>query len=98
MPCAQKATSSALLVGSQSRGTYAKATTAKVDWLDKLPGPAWDYSMKIHIVKYGTPKHEVATVKDAILFDDNSDIRKDWALGAAHNEKNILRIFARMGR
>lgn len=79
-----------------SSPAYAKATTvAKVDWLDKHFGLG--YFDRVHIVKYGTPKHEVATVKDAILFDDNSDIRKDWALGAAYNEKNILHTLLNLG-
>lgn len=79
-----------------STPAYAKAVTvAKVDWLDKYFGVG--YFDQIHIVKYGTPKHEVATIKNAILFDDNSDIRKGWTLGIAHNEKNILHTLTNMG-
>lgn len=37
---------------------------------------------EFHVIKYGTPKHRVANCKDAILIDDNSDVRQAWTLGA----------------
>ena len=68
---------------------YKQATrVAKIDWLDKHFGVG--YFDKIHMVQYGTPKHKVATIKNALLFDDNEEVRQTWNIGTAHNEKNIL--------
>ena len=37
---------------------------------------------EFHVVKYGTPKHHVVNVKsNAVLVDDNSDVRNAWNIG-----------------
>jgi hypothetical protein len=33
------------------------------------------------VVKYGTPKHTVAKIKNSILVDDDSKVRKMWRNG-----------------
>lgn len=48
---------------------------AKMAWLRKHFG---DTFSEIHVVKYGTPKHNVAKIKNAILVDDNADVRASW--------------------
>ena len=49
---------------------------AKMRWLAKhLPSVQFD---EIHIVPYGTPKYEVAEVKEAILFDDELQNLLEW--------------------
>lgn len=63
---------------------------AKQDWLDKHFGLG--YFDKIHMVQYGTPKHKVATIKNALLFDDNEEVRQAWNIGTAYTEKNILEV------
>lgn len=36
---------------------------------------------EIHVVKYGTPKHKVAKVKESVLVDDNETVRDCWKNG-----------------
>lgn len=36
---------------------------------------------EFHVVKYGTPKHRVAKIKNAVLVDDNKEVRTSWSLG-----------------
>ena len=51
---------------------------AKMEWC-KRHGL---YFSEFHVIKYGTPKHSVTKVKqNAILVDDNSDVRNAWTLG-----------------
>ena len=33
---------------------------------------------EFHCIKYGTPKHKVAKIKNSILVDDNADVRAAW--------------------
>lgn len=63
----------------------------KREWLKThLPNVNFD---KIHLVKYGTPKHHTATEKEgAILFDDNEKVRASWRNGRAYNEQEIFDI------
>ena len=76
-------------LSKDSTEEYKRAVRcAKMDWLDKHFGLG--YFDKIHMVQYGTPKHKVATIKNAILFDDNEEVRQAWNIGTAHDEKNIL--------
>jgi len=76
-------------LAKDSTPEYKQATrVAKIDWLDKHFGIG--YFDKIHMVQYGTPKHQVATIKDSVLFDDNQEVREAWNIGTAYNEKNIL--------
>ena len=76
-------------LAKDSTPEYKQATSvAKIDWLDKHFGIG--YFDQIHMVQYGTPKHQVATIKNSVLVDDNQEVRKAWNIGAAHDEKNIL--------
>lgn len=51
-------------------------TQAKIEWLQNhLPSVDWN---EIHIVAYGTPKHEIAS---GVLFDDEEHNRKEWGVG-----------------
>lgn len=55
---------------------YCKRTRkAKKDWCDKyFPNVFTEF----HVVKYGTPKHQVRKEKDSILVDDNAEVRNAW--------------------
>ena len=58
---------------------YTRETKrAKVAWCEKYFTCISEY----HVVKYGTPKHTVAKIKDSILVDDNADVRNAWKNGA----------------
>lgn len=46
-------------------------------WCDNF-GLSFD---EFHVVKYGTPKHRVAKIKNAVLADDNKEVRTSWSLG-----------------
>ena len=45
---------------------------------------------EFHCVKYGTPKHKVAKIKNAILVDDNSAVRDAWNGYTINAAENIL--------
>lgn len=58
-------------------------------WCDNF-GLSFD---EFHVVKYGTPKHRVAKIKNAVLVDDNKDVRASWSLGQtidANDAKQML--------
>ena len=65
-------------LAKDSTPEYDKAVTmAKLAWLEKhLPSVEWN---EIHIVAYGTPKHEVCK---GVLFDDEEHNRNMWGKGA----------------
>lgn len=57
---------------------------AKMEWLaEHLPSVEWD---EVHIVAYGTPKHEIC---GGVLFDDEEYNRNMWGEGA-FEPKDIL--------
>ena len=63
-----------------------RVTEAKMKWLrTHLKSVHFD---EIHIVAYGTPKHELGK---GILFDDEMPNREKW-IGKAYDEKNIIDI------
>lgn len=62
---------------------------AKIAWCEKYLTCISEY----HVVKYGTPKHSVAYIKDSVLVDDNADVRKAWKNGGiidASNSEQML--------
>lgn len=64
---------------------YTRATKkAKIAWCKKYLSCISEY----HVVKYGTPKHVTAKIKDSILVDDNADVRKAWKNGATIDASN----------
>ena len=66
-----------------------EVTETKKKWLAKhLKSVKWN---EVHIVKYGTPKHEVVNNINGILFDDEEQNRTNWK-GIAYNEKNIINV------
>lgn len=66
-----------------------KVTTAKRKWLKKhLSSVTFD---EIHIVKYGTPKHNFAKTEYDILFDDELKNRNEWT-GKAYDVNDIINI------
>ena len=70
----------------------AKVTTAKKRWLARhLSSVNFD---EIHIVPYGTPKQNFATVND-ILFDDEAKNRENW-IGEAFDVDSIIEILKGM--
>ena len=46
---------------------------------------------EIHIVPYGTPKHEVVKDKNGILFDDEEPNRANWK-GVAYDVNEIIEV------
>lgn len=70
----------------------AKVTAAKYYWLEKhLPSVNFD---EIRIVPHGTPKSEVVSNNNGILFDDEEKNRLEWenAGGLAFDVNNIMEI------
>ena len=76
------------LAGGSTKAFDSAVRKAKQDWLDSHFGKG--YFDHVHMVKYGTPKHHVATVKRAIIVDDNADVRASWKLGVAYDVHNII--------
>lgn len=70
-----------------------RITTTKKVWLKyRLKSVVFD---EVHIVDYGTPKHEVVEKPKGILFDDELKNRTDWK-GQAFDVDNILGILHRI--
>ena len=69
---------------------YCKRTRkAKKEWCEKYFPQVFT---EFHVVKYGTPKHQVRNVKDSILVDDNADVRNAWkgeTIDASDTQKMI---------
>ena len=69
---------------------YSKATRkAKREWLKRHNFPYDSF----HGVAYGTPKQKIeearlADDEEAILFDDDARVRRDWNLGGAIDPTN----------
>lgn len=62
---------------------------AKIEWLkNHLKSVQFD---EIHIVEYGTPKHEIVNDKSGILFDDEEHNRTEWK-GIAYDVHNIIEV------
>lgn len=68
-----------------------RVAEAKRRWLDRHIGAIeWD---EIHIVAYGTPKHEVVAEPTGILFDDEKPNRLAWNTeGRAFNVDHIIEV------
>ncbi len=65
---------------------YTKAVKqAKTAWLHKWFG---DIFSEIHVVKYGTPKHNVARIKNSIIVDDSACVRAAWKNGVTIDASN----------
>lgn len=60
---------------------------AKMKWLlENCPSLLEEF----HVVKYGTPKKKPCKIKNAILVDDNDDVRKQWRGETIDAKGNIL--------
>jgi hypothetical protein len=60
----------------QASEEYKQAVRkAKIEWLKNHIPFIFD---KIHIVKYGAPKHTIPELRYGILVDDNSEVREKW--------------------
>lgn len=67
---------------------YSKAVRAiKRQWVkDMLP-----MATEVHVVKYGTPKHSIIKNKlNAIIVDDNDEVRWAWKVGRTINAKEDI--------
>ena len=64
-------------LSKETTADYDKAVTqAKLQWLQNhLPSVEWN---EVHIVAYGTPKHEIC---GGVLFDDEEHNRNMWGVG-----------------
>ena len=67
----------------------AKVTEAKITWL-KTHLKSVNFE-EIHIVPYGTPKHEIVNNPNGILFDDEEPNRTNW-IGTAYDVDAIIEI------
>ena len=66
-----------------------EVTNAKRKWLaTHLKSVQWD---EVHIVPYGTPKHNIVGYPNGILFDDEVQNRNMWT-GTAYDVQNIVGI------
>jgi len=77
------------LAKGTSNNHHTMVTEEKLEWLDNTGIEFND----IHIVQYGTEKHNVpVSIENSILFDDNAEVREDWERngGIAFDEKSIL--------
>ena len=75
-------------LAKNSTEEYDKAVTeAKLNWL-KTHLKSVEFE-EIHIVPYGTPKHEIVENPNGILFDDEEPNRTNW-LGTAYNVDAII--------
>lgn len=88
-------------------------TIGVVSWLAKNSSYAYDWRVRqvkkgwlkkhlpmvseCHIIKYGTPKRRYCKIKDAILVDDNADVRKQWK-GETIDATNFNRMLASLER
>ena len=62
-------------------------TRAKLNWLKThLKSVQFD---EIHIVPYGTPKHEIVANPNGVLFDDEEPNRTNW-LGTTYDVNAII--------
>ena len=57
-----------------------RVRAAKLAWVKNYFGNIFD---EFHVVKYGTPKHTVASIKNSIIVDDDSRVRGMWKNGEA---------------
>jgi Fe-S cluster biosynthesis and repair protein YggX len=72
-----------------------KTKEAKLKWLKHhMKSINWN---EIHIIEYGTPKHEVVQHKGGILFDDEQQNRDNWQ-GTAYDVNNIVEILKGLRR
>jgi hypothetical protein len=65
---------------------------AKRDWLKKI-----EFKFdEVHMIAYGTPKHKVAKIKNAILVDDDLIVADQWRQAGGSwvnaNDKRWLKI------
>lgn len=66
-----------------------EVTIEKINWLHKhLKSVEWN---EIHIVEYGTPKHDIVNYPNGILFDDEQKNRMEW-IGTAYDETDIMSV------
>ena len=66
-----------------------RVTKAKIEWLKThLKSVHFE---EIHIVPYGTPKHEIVNNPNGILFDDEEPNRTKW-IGTAYDVQNIIEV------
>ena len=72
-----------------------RVTEAKMNWLrTHLKSVQFD---EIHIVPYGTPKHEIVKDVNGILFDDEEKNRTEWK-GTAFDVDNIIGILKKIAQ
>lgn len=63
-----------------------RTAAAKIKWLQDFGFP-YD---EVHIVPYGTPKHEVTKADIQILIDDNPTVREEWIGDTIDANNNII--------
>ena len=66
-----------------------RVTKIKMKWL-KTHLKSVEFN-EIHIVKYGTPKEQIALNPNGILFDDEKRNRDNW-IGTAYDVDNIIEV------
>jgi hypothetical protein len=72
-----------------------EVANAKRKWLaTHLKSVQWD---EVHIVPYGTPKHDIVGYPNGILFDDEVHNRNMWT-GTAYDVQDIVGIIKELLR
>lgn len=71
-----------------------RVKSAKMKWCKKYFGNIFQ---EFHVVKYGTPKYKVAKIKDAILVDDDIQVRSKWK-GRTIDASNTAKMIAEVSK
>ena len=71
---------------------------AKIEWLRQMG--LIEVMDEIHVVKYGTPKHKVAKISNALLIDDDAGVREAWEVYSGDTinplEVDLIEVLARL--
>lgn len=79
-----------------SKDYNKRVRKAKREWCNKH---GLNAISEFHVVKYSTPKHQVAKIKDSILIDDDNNNLTTWKNGDTIDAKgNIVPILKQLLR
>lgn len=77
-----------------SKDYNKRVRKAKREWCNKY---GLNAISEFHVVKYSTPKHQVAKIKDSILIDDDNNNLTTWKNGDTIDAKeNIVPILKQL--
>ena len=77
-----------------SKDYNKRVRKAKKEWCNRY---GLNAISEFHVVKYSTPKHQVAKIKDSILIDDDDNNLTTWKNGGTIDAKeNIIPILKQL--